>query len=69
MRRYRGDRLWSWYPLDRPVHGLHPLWVHWKRKGRCIVYTLRPRGRAILDGEVPARIFGFGPYLPGRVQR
>ena len=27
----------------------------------------RPRGRAILDGHVRARVAGFGEYVPGRV--
>jgi hypothetical protein len=41
--------------------------VHWRREGNRKVFTLRPRGRAILDGKLPARIRGIGPYVPGRV--
>jgi hypothetical protein len=41
--------------------------VHWRREGNRKVFTLRLRGRAILDGKVPARIRGIGPYVPGRV--
>jgi hypothetical protein len=68
VHRYRG-RTASWWTVDRAVYSLHPSWVHWRRQGNRLVYTLLPRGRAILDGEVPARIVGVGPHVPGIVRR
>lgn len=62
--RYRG-RAPSWWTMNLATYTLHPSWVDWKRDGGRLVYTLRPRGRAILDGEVRARILGVGMYVPG----
>jgi hypothetical protein len=53
--------------MSLAVSTLHPRWVRWRQEGGRLVYRLRPRGRAILDGQVPARIVGKGMYRPGRV--
>lgn len=62
--RYRSYRP-AWCTVSLSTYTLNPAWVHCRRKGRCNVYTLRPRGRAILDGLVRARIVGVGLYVPG----
>ena len=67
IRRYRGQ-LPSWWTTYRATHTLHPSWVDWKREANRLVFTLLPRGRAILDGQVPARILGVGTYVPGRLR-
>ena len=63
--RYRG-RVPSWWTMNLATYTLHPSWVRWNREGNRVAYTLLPRGRAILDGEVRARIIGVGLYVPGR---
>jgi hypothetical protein len=68
IRRYRGERP-SRGSLYYATSTLHSSWVAWKREGSRVVYRLRPRGRAILDGHVRARVAGFGEYVPGRVYR
>ena len=65
IRRYRGDALARW-GLNLGAYTLHPSWVDWKREGNRLVFTLLPRGRAILDGQVRARIVGVGTFVPGR---
>ena len=65
IRRYRGDAPSRW-GLNLGAYTLHPSWVDWKREGNRLVFTLLPRGRAILDGQVRARIVGVGTFVPGR---
>jgi hypothetical protein len=67
IKRYRGQ-LPSWWTTYRATYTLNPSWVHWKREGSRLVFRLLPRGRAILDGHVPARILGVGRHVPGRVR-
>lgn len=64
VSRYRRG-LPSWWTLNLAANSLHPAWVEWRRKGNRIEFTLLPRGRGILAGEVPAHILGFGPHAPG----
>ena len=64
VSRYRPG-LPSWWTLALAANSLHPAWVRWRRKGNRLQFTLLPRGRAILAGEVPAHILGFGTHLPG----
>ncbi len=64
VRRYRGSPP-SWWTMNLATYTLHPSWVDWRRKGGCLVYRLLPRGRAILNGKVPARIIGVGRFVPG----
>ena len=68
IRRYRPNPP-SWWTVNLATYTLNPAWVDWKRQGNRIVFTLRPRGRAILEGEVPARIIGVGPYVPASRRR
>jgi hypothetical protein len=63
VRRYR-CYMPSWWTLYRATYSLHPSWVHWKRNGNRIVFTLLPCGRAILDRQVRAHILGVGPQVP-----
>lgn len=67
IKRYRGG-LPSWWSIYRATHTIHPSWVHWKREENRLVFRLLPRGRAILEGHVPARILGVGRHVPGRVR-
>ena len=62
--RYRW-RAPSWWTMCLATYTLNPSWVHWRREGSRLVYMLLPRGRAILEGKVPARILGVGMYVPG----
>jgi hypothetical protein len=64
VTRYRG-RVSCWCTINLATYTLHPSWARWKREGNRVAYTLLPRGRAILDGEVRARIIGVGLYAPG----
>jgi hypothetical protein len=64
VRRYRASPP-SWWTMNLATYTLHPSWADWERKGGRLVYRLLPRGRAILDGRVPARIIGVGPFVPG----
>lgn len=52
-----------YYGIDR----LHPAWVQRRAAGGRIEVKLLPRGRAILDGKVPAYVVGEGPYRPRSV--
>lgn len=54
--------------MSLAVSTLHPAWVHWQHEAGRLVYRLQPRGRAILEGQVPARVVGRGLYRPGRVE-
>lgn len=60
------------YPSTRFLRSakksLHSDWVSLNRRGSCIEVALTPRGRAIAERQVPARIVGRGPYtaLPPR---
>jgi hypothetical protein len=64
LRRYRGCPP-SWWTVNLATYTLNPAWVLWRRQGNRLVYKLRPRGRAILEGTVAARVIGFGRYRPG----
>jgi hypothetical protein len=39
-------------------------WVTQQRVGRHVTYTLTPRGQAIVNGDVPVRLFARGPWAP-----
>jgi hypothetical protein len=60
--RYRAP---SWWTMRLATYTLNPLWVDWQREGSRLVYALLPRGRAILEGDVRARILGIGMYVRG----
>jgi len=68
VRRYRGGPA-PWRTLSYATYTLHPSWVNWEREGNRLVYTLLPRGRAILDGALRAHIVGVGPYVPASCRR
>lgn len=67
VKRYRPNAP-CWWTLNLAANSLHPSWVDWRRKGTRLEFTLLPRGRAILSGEVPAHILGFGPHVSGTVR-
>ena len=48
--------------LEGSIHSLHNSWVTHKRPDHKHRWTLAPRGLAILERTVPARIRGVGPY-------
>ncbi len=48
--------------LRRSLRTLHPLWASRARKGNRIVVSLEPRGRAIVERNLPARVRGRGLY-------
>ena len=52
--------------LYHAISRLPSRWVASRRVGNRIEYRLRPRGRAIVEGQVPAIVDGLGPYAPGR---
>lgn len=56
----------SWWTMNLATYTLHPSWVHWRRERGRLVYRLLPRGRAIVEGVVPARILGIGLYGSGK---
>lgn len=60
LARYRGYP--SIHVLEKAIQRVHPSWVRRERVGRCIQVTLLPRGRAIIDRVVPARVLGLGRY-------
>ena len=64
--RMRGSGLrdgFSYSCLYKAVRNLPGAWVERRRAGNRIEFRLRPRGRAILEGLVPAHVRGFGPYV------
>jgi hypothetical protein len=58
----RVNKYVSRYGLSASTLTLHPCWVTQHRRGRRIQARLTDRGRAIVDGAVPARILGVGVY-------
>jgi hypothetical protein len=52
--------------LYHAIGRLPARWVERKRVGNRIEHRLSPRGRAIVEGRVPAAIDGVGPYAPRR---
>ena len=57
--------------LRRAIRGMHTSWVERRRVGHRVQVTLLPRGRAIIDRQVTARLRGLGPYtgLPKQLPR
>ena len=59
-RRY--GRYISLGMLQKSIRTMHPSWIHRQPVGRCIHVILLPRGRAIIDRRVAARIRRHGAY-------
>ena len=59
----------SEYTLRGSIARMHRGWVETTRHGRRRQWSLTPRGRAILQLEVPARIRGHGKYAGMRELR
>jgi hypothetical protein len=54
----------SFRTLYHAIARLPITWVARKVVGNRVEFRLRPRGRAIIYGQVPAFIVGVGPYAP-----
>ncbi len=50
--------------LRKNIPRLSTYWVARYRRGRLTCYHLLPRGRAVLEGLIPARLGGRGWYVP-----
>lgn len=51
--------------LRDQIRRLPTSWVARSKVGRLTCYRLLPRGRAVLEGRIPARLGGGGKYVPG----
>jgi hypothetical protein len=61
VQRFRSP---SYRTLYYAIARLPTTWVARKAIGNRVEFRLRPRGRAIIYGQVPAFIVGVGPYAP-----
>lgn len=60
LERLQGSVSYSCF--IKTTRTVHPLWVSRRREGSRIVCTITTRGRGIINGSVPARVRGVGPY-------
>ena len=63
VARYRG-REPSWSCIEKAVRHLPAVWVSRRRRGNRLEFRILARGRAIVTGDVPARVRGMGPWTP-----
>jgi hypothetical protein len=63
VARYRGSEP-SWSCIEKATRTLPPVWVSRHRRGNRLEFRLLARGRAIVTGEVRARVRGMGPWTP-----
>ena len=54
----------SYSCLYKAVRNLPRTLVVRQRAGNRIEFRMLARGRAILDGQLPAHVLGLGPYVP-----
>lgn len=62
VKRFRS--LPSYWTLYHAIARLPGVWVARKVVDNRVEFRLRPRGRAIIYGQVPAFVLGIGPYAP-----
>lgn len=59
----------SYSCLYKAVRNLPRALVTRRRAGNRIEFRMRARGRAILEGRLPAHVLGLGPYTPRAARR
>jgi hypothetical protein len=63
VARYRGSEP-SWWCVQKATRTLPSDWVSRRRRGNRIEFRLLAHGRAIVTGEIPARVRGMGSWTP-----
>ena len=58
----RFSKAWPEQRARKGIRTIHGGWVRCVKVGQFNVSELTERGRAILEGDVPVSVRGYGPY-------